>query len=338
MVELPPEWEYLNHVKGWLTFKEAVALAEMARGLTVLEIGSYRGRSTLALASTAKEVHAVDWGRGDTGCGDDWTTPELLENLHRRGVTNVVVHVGFSEDVVPSFKRVFDMAFIDGSHTAESVEKDVGMVLECLKPGGMIAFHDWDYDPVRLTACKMLGWEDCVAVVDRLHAGRIDGEGSKVKVNRLARAAALALKHGPIGPDDLNGKTDKLERMRAELNDPPDGGVEPVNELELLGRLYLKSENDDLKLAQVKNRLETAERAVDHFKDASLGKEKERQETVKVLNAVLQTFKGVLDGDVNPRRVRIAETAPGDYSFDLLDRVPAVEPETNGVHEEQLVS
>ena len=39
-------------------------------------------------------------------------------------------------------ERRFDLIFIDGDHTGEQVERDIGNALEALNPGGIILLHD----------------------------------------------------------------------------------------------------------------------------------------------------------------------------------------------------
>ncbi|WP_218280645.1 class I SAM-dependent methyltransferase [Verrucomicrobium spinosum] len=53
-------------IEGWFTWKEALSLYELAKALpsnsTVVEIGSWKGRSTYCLAQGLKDgsVHAID--------------------------------------------------------------------------------------------------------------------------------------------------------------------------------------------------------------------------------------------------------------------------------------
>jgi len=41
----------------------------------------------------------------------------------------------------------FDLVFIDGDHAAESVKSDIDKALSVLRPGGLIAFHDYRLHP-----------------------------------------------------------------------------------------------------------------------------------------------------------------------------------------------
>ena len=115
-------WEVGSSVTYW----ECVRLAELATDRKVLEIGSWLGRSTIALASTAEMVVSVDWHQGDFYAGTIETLPSFRENLERHGAGNVEVIVARIEDVWQNFSPDFDMTFIDADHSAESAAEALG--------------------------------------------------------------------------------------------------------------------------------------------------------------------------------------------------------------------
>ena len=142
-------WTYAESVESAVTHDECERLAELAHDATVLEIGSYLGRSTIAMASTAKVVHAVD---PHDGCpfGSPGTLDAFLGNLESFGVRdNVVVHVARSNDLAPVLRpATFDLVFIDAMHQRPDVDFDLAVAARCLVPGGTIAFHDYGLDGV----------------------------------------------------------------------------------------------------------------------------------------------------------------------------------------------
>jgi hypothetical protein len=79
----------LPDIPGWLHHAEGKALAEMARGKRVLEVGSYCGLSTVCMARTAKHVVSVDPhdGRGTTAPQATWRRSSTTWNatLRRHG-------------------------------------------------------------------------------------------------------------------------------------------------------------------------------------------------------------------------------------------------------------
>lgn len=142
-------------IKGWLTEREGLALRELARDADVLELGAYCGRSTVCLASVAREVVTVDTFDAEDG----GTFLEFLANVNAAGVRNVtflVSDVG-SLDFNP-FAGRFDLVFVDTFHDAGAVERDTAVALRCVKPGGVVAWHDYG-DP---------NWPDVAAVLGRL--------------------------------------------------------------------------------------------------------------------------------------------------------------------------
>lgn len=133
-----------------VTEAEARALAELARGQAVLELGAYHGFSTVVLASVAVSVTSVDWHLGDdhAGTGDSWGT--FTGNLDRYGVAGRVQAVRERfEDALPRMAaegRQFDGCFLDAHHSEESVTRDTALALPLIRPGGFIAWHDYGRD------------------------------------------------------------------------------------------------------------------------------------------------------------------------------------------------
>lgn len=143
-IATPPEWKFPVDVEGWLSQDEGKVLANLAQGKTVLEIGSYCGLSTICLAQTADTVHVVDTFMGTNTTKPQYTLPKFVENLSRYDVAQKVrVYEGTSATMVPGMTDRFDLAFIDGSHDYEAVLQDARLATMVLKPGGLLAFHDY---------------------------------------------------------------------------------------------------------------------------------------------------------------------------------------------------
>jgi SAM-dependent methyltransferase len=130
-----------REIPGWLLPEEGAALAELARGKRVLEIGSYCGLSTVCMARTAEHVTAVDYfdGRGTPSPQD--TLDQFRKNLERYGLWDKI-YVCHPDAEIPM--PLYDLAFIDGAHDYESVIADIARVREVLQPDGLIAFHDYN--------------------------------------------------------------------------------------------------------------------------------------------------------------------------------------------------
>ncbi len=169
MTEAASDWQQLP---GWLEPAEGELLQSLARDKAVLEIGSYKGRSTVCLAAVAKVVHAIDWGRGDRWVLTDiWVTKDLLDNLREHeALDRVILHVGKTAQVGPLLAAgLFDLVFVDAAHDEESVVIDTALALRVLKPGGVLVFHDWGDPGVKAGAAKAMASRQCV------EGGRVQG-------------------------------------------------------------------------------------------------------------------------------------------------------------------
>lgn len=124
------------------TERELQELQRLAANKTVLELGSWQGRSTLALAETARIVHAVDWFHGDPHVGQGDSLPVYLAAT--RHLPNVVTHIGRFTEVLPHLALGgFDLVFFDGYHTHHQVADDIRLALPLVAPLGTLAFHDY---------------------------------------------------------------------------------------------------------------------------------------------------------------------------------------------------
>jgi predicted O-methyltransferase YrrM len=136
-------------IPGWLSVPEGDALRMLAVGKRVLEFGSYKGRSTICMAEVAQSIDAVDWHRGDPGTGPADTLGEFVANLAACGVDHRVRAIVCPIDECrPRLAPwPYDLAFVDDDH--DDAERSTRIALRHLKPGGVIAWHDWDYGGVR---------------------------------------------------------------------------------------------------------------------------------------------------------------------------------------------
>ena len=141
-------------VDGWLSAAEATALARCVaaapsdRATDVVEIGSYKGRSTVAIALAISELGlplrltAMDPHAGYRFGDDVDTYAALCANLRRNRVEGTVSVLRASSTEVWLGAPVA-FAFVDGLHDPESVRADHAHVAPCLVEGGLLAFHDY---------------------------------------------------------------------------------------------------------------------------------------------------------------------------------------------------
>ena len=138
-------------VEGWLSEEQGRALYDAAAATTghgvIVEIGSWKGRSTVWLAAGAhragQRVYAIDPHRDSREDPTANTFSEFLENLRRAGVSDVVEPmVMTSAEAAAVIREPVELLFIDGDHTTEGVKRDVDLWLPRLVSGGVLMMHD----------------------------------------------------------------------------------------------------------------------------------------------------------------------------------------------------
>jgi len=140
-----------NQIDGWMSLKELMWLAEIAsKSNTIVEIGSYKGRSTRALLDNCKGlVYAVDpWNgafyREDGSVefiADTNLMHQFLENT--KDCNNLTIFRGEFDEFLDRIELKVDFIFIDGCHLYNSVKKDINNALKIIKLNGIIACHDY---------------------------------------------------------------------------------------------------------------------------------------------------------------------------------------------------
>jgi predicted O-methyltransferase YrrM len=155
-------------VEGWLTEDQARRLHAVAAALEppgrIVEIGSFRGRSTIVLASAAPEgveVVAIDphagTDRGPREIETDAATGEsdherFLANLARAGVGERVRHVrSFSQDALAEVDGDIDVLYVDGAHRYGPARDDIASWGARVRPGGTMLIHD-SFSSIGVTA------------------------------------------------------------------------------------------------------------------------------------------------------------------------------------------
>jgi hypothetical protein len=157
----------MQPVHGWLLDDEATLLIETAvKSLffpadhpVIVEIGSYCGRSTVALGLTAREifprarVYAIDPHKGSLTapggipCNGTPSFEEFSRNITEAGLDDIVVPVvDYSYNIL--WNLPVRLLFIDGLHDYENVSRDFHHFEKWVDSGGIssggyVAFHDY---------------------------------------------------------------------------------------------------------------------------------------------------------------------------------------------------
>jgi predicted O-methyltransferase YrrM len=152
-------WPGTADVEGWLTQDQARMLFDAAAacppGGRIVEIGSFRGRSTIVLAAGAPvgvEVVAIDPHAGTDrgpdeidGFGDEASEDHVRFeiNLTAAGVRDRVTHIReFSDRAHQHVDGGIDVLFIDGAHRYAPARADIRDWGARVTAGGTMLIHD----------------------------------------------------------------------------------------------------------------------------------------------------------------------------------------------------
>lgn len=165
MASLPENFEncvaelldIVKYVEGFLTEREMKFLALLAACPTtkgvILEIGSFKGKSTIVLARSASLTRQDSVVAVDPLTSPSITDPELKgekssfndfqANLKNAGVEDrVEFHQKYSSELAETWNRDIRLLWIDGDHTYAGAKSDFTMFSPFLSNGAIVALHD----------------------------------------------------------------------------------------------------------------------------------------------------------------------------------------------------
>jgi MMP 1-O-methyltransferase len=147
----------MSAAPGFLTEREgrflALAAAVGPETGAILEIGSFKGKSTVGLATVARH-----YGSGPIVAVDPHTSPastdpdlhgastsfdDFQNSLRTAGVEDAVeVHRAYSGDLAKTWTRPIRLLWIDGDHTYAGAHADLDLYQPFLVDGAIVALHD----------------------------------------------------------------------------------------------------------------------------------------------------------------------------------------------------
>lgn len=149
----------LAALEGLVSSEVGEALAALAYDVlsrhAIVEVGSYRGKSTAYLAAGSAvgggaPVFAVDpWDTpgnmtGRFGFADPVTLEAFRLQVDAVGLSFMVTPLrGFSVDVARHWQRPIGLLYIDGSHLEKDVRADFAAWAPYLAPNAVVAFDDY---------------------------------------------------------------------------------------------------------------------------------------------------------------------------------------------------
>jgi hypothetical protein len=173
MVPAGPVEDFLDRTEGMTSLAEAKFLYELAREVRsgcIVEVGSYRGRSTVALGRGSLDGHrvpvfAIEPHQTFTGVlGGRFGPPDagaFYRAILETGCYHVVRLVSLSsEQVVAGWRLPVGLLWIDGDHSYDGVRRDLESWQPHLLAGATVVFDDADnpaLGPHRLIAELLSG-------------------------------------------------------------------------------------------------------------------------------------------------------------------------------------
>lgn len=147
----------VSDVEGYLAPDEMRFLALIAACPTangeILEIGSFKGKSTIILAKAAaltknSKIHAVDPMTAPSETdpdlrGDASSLADFQKNIEAHKVAeNVEFHQTFSYELAKTWEKPIRLLWIDGDHTYAGTKLDFEGFVSHLTDGAIVAIHD----------------------------------------------------------------------------------------------------------------------------------------------------------------------------------------------------
>jgi predicted O-methyltransferase YrrM len=177
--------EEVYTLPGMLTYDEVDCLYRLGQmnhcNGVIVEIGSWQGKSTIALALGAAKTHrekiyAIDPHavQPEEGYLED-TRSAFVANIKRASVDGQVIPmIMTSKEAARDWRQPIRLLWIDGDHRYESVKQDFLLWEPFVVDGGIIAMHD----TIRKKGPKKVLWEKIfrsgrfqeIAIVDNITA------------------------------------------------------------------------------------------------------------------------------------------------------------------------
>ncbi len=173
LVKMREEHElYTNEIGGWMTVPELNWLFETAKRMeSIVEVGSWKGRSTHALLSGCKgKVTAVDTWLGSPNEVRSPTVEVPDHDVYDEFIVNVGEFPNLEVKRMTSLEaaalfpdKSVDMVFIDGNHGYESVKADIEAWLP--KAKRILCGHDWHWHSVQEAVTERFGEPDTAETI-----------------------------------------------------------------------------------------------------------------------------------------------------------------------------
>lgn len=162
----------VSAIDGQISMCEVEVLMGLATNLAfgnaIVEVGSYRGRSTIAMAlgslrGRKNKVYAIDPHVNFVGVLGAVFGPQDLKAFYENIVTTKVGEIVYvvslpSANAAKAWETInIELLFIDGDHSYEGVRTDFESWIPYVIKNGIIAFHDYQVSGVSQLLQEIVG-------------------------------------------------------------------------------------------------------------------------------------------------------------------------------------
>ena len=145
----------------WFTptnFDEFLNIYKDKPNVNFLEIGSFEGQGTNYfidnfLSGKNSRITCIDpwikYGEASLAKMNEWddvmneSTYNIFCSNVKHNIDKIIIHRGFSIDILPQINDLYDFIYVDGDHSTEAVYKDAILSFEKLKINGILIFDDY---------------------------------------------------------------------------------------------------------------------------------------------------------------------------------------------------
>lgn len=168
MQAAPATFDRLGHTTP---VKDLAALSSLVKSLPgdciCVEVGVYVGSSTKAMLDAgAGTVYAIDHWRGNPhdSLGGLWQQEArkafdtFAKNMGEDFLRRAIPLFGHSHEWALRWPFQVDLVYIDADHRYEQVKEDIWRWVKHIKPGGILAGHDyWVFEGVKQAVDEIFG-------------------------------------------------------------------------------------------------------------------------------------------------------------------------------------
>lgn len=190
-----------SKAEGWLLKNEINFLYNTAKNCqgkgVIVEIGSFKGKSTVCLGLGSKDgenvkIYAIDPHMSDLEQklhnNGESSFQAFSRNIKEAGVDDLITPiVKDSKEAAKEWSQPIEFLWIDGDHSYEGAKADFDLYSPFVVEGGVIAFHDStqpDVDRVALESFSKNGFVD-LGLADSITFARKLSDKNKSPKDRL---------------------------------------------------------------------------------------------------------------------------------------------------------